>query len=323
MKVLILGGTAFLGLAIASVAVSRGHDVTCAARGERPAPPGARLVVLDRDDDNGLAAVRGQRWDSVIDVSRQPGQVRRAVRDLDTAHYTFISSANVNADFTRLEQREDAPLVEPLAGDVMVDMSAYGAAKVACEQAGRDGVVSSTIIRSGLIVGPGDPFGRAGYYPWRFAHPSGPDVLVPDDLEFPCAMVDVRDLAAWVVLACEHRIAGTFNATGPTIALGEVLNAARNAAGSAVPIRPVPVASLAAAGVTAWMGPRSLPLWIDDPDWRYFATLDTSAAREHGFTTRPLVEILVDNLAWEEARAESRAAGLTDDEERALRASLG
>lgn len=145
--------------------------------------PGARLLVVDRDEESGLSPALGQSWEAVIDVSRQPGQVRRAVRDLDADHYAFISSGNVYADFTRLEQAEDAPLLEPLDGDVMTDMSEYGAAKVACEQAVREGVSSSTVIRSGLIVGPGDPFGRAGYYPWRFAHPTGPDVLVPDDLE--------------------------------------------------------------------------------------------------------------------------------------------
>lgn len=113
------------------------------------------------------------------------------------------------------------------------------------------------------------------------------------------------------------------SATGPTITLGAFLDAAREVGGLHVPIRPVRVDALAGAGVTAWMGPRSLPLWIDDPDWRYFATLDSSAARQHGFRTRPLVETLTDNLATEETRTEARAAGLTDEDERALRVSLG
>ncbi|MCE1178048.1 MAG: oxidoreductase [Micrococcales bacterium] len=326
----------------------------------------------DRDREDGLAGVMDRRWDAVVDVSRQPGQVRQAVRELAARHWVFISSGNVYAAFDTLEQSEDAALNVALDGDVMPDMAHYGPAKVACENAVRDGGASSTIVRSGLIGGAGDWSGRSGYYPWRFAHPTGPDVLVPDDPDFPCALIDVDDLAAWVVHCAVERVEGTFNATGPTTRLEDLLIVARSvgagagagsgsdsgagsgsgsgaesdvgagsgvgagssggevgvgALGAAPRIRWVSPEVLADEGVAAWMGPKSLPLWIDDPAWRGFATLDTSAAREHGLRTRPIEETLRRALEFEERRDVERRdaprqAGLTDDEERALRAAI-
>lgn len=324
MNLLILGGTAFLGRAIAGCARDAGWSVACLARGSAPEPEGVRFVRADRDDRDGLADVRAQLWDAVVDVSRQPGQVRRAVAELQAEHWVFVSSGNVYARFDRAEQDESAAVLEPLTGDVMEDMSVYGPAKVACEQAvraaARQAGASATIVRAGLIGGFGDWSGRTGYYPWRFAHPTGADVLVPGDPEFPCALIDVDDLAARIVLGARERVDGTFNATGPTVSLEDVLAVARNVAGAdAPPPRWVPAEALATAGVSAWMGPASLPLWIDDPAWRWFATLDCGAARAAGLTTRPLEETLASALAFEEIRDVPRQTGLTDDEERELR----
>lgn len=254
----------------------------------------------------------------------------------------FVSTGNVYAGFTAIEQPEDSPRRPPLDGDVMVDMETYGEAKVACEDAVTASAGTATIVRSGLIGGPGDTSGRTGYWPWRLAHPVGakvagpgpgrpetiadgvdppvvvaPEVVVPDDLAFPCAFVDVRDLAAWIVTAAEHRIDGVFNATGPTTSLGEVLATAGEVAGTGSRLRLVPAERLRELGVQGWMGPASLPLWIDDPDWRGFATMDTTRARAAGLVTRPLAETLRDALAWEEHRTEDepRRAGLADDDE--------
>ncbi|MGL5928449.1 MAG: NAD-dependent epimerase/dehydratase family protein, partial [Dermatophilaceae bacterium] len=199
MKILVLGGTAWLGRTVAQEVLRRGHESTCLARGSAPAPEGASFVTADRDDEAALVEVAGVHWDAVVDVSRQPGQVRRAVRDLSTEHYVFVSTGNVYASFDRLEQDEDAALRAPLHGDVMDDMETYGEAKVACEQAVLAGDAPATIVRSGLIGGPGDDSGRSGYWPWRFAHPVSEEVVVPDDPDFPVALVDVRDLADWVV----------------------------------------------------------------------------------------------------------------------------
>ncbi|HSO63572.1 MAG TPA: NAD-dependent epimerase/dehydratase family protein [Ornithinibacter sp.] len=322
MRLLVLGGTAWLGRTVAQTALGRGHDVTCAARGSAAPPEGATFVVADRDEDDGLAELAGTRWDAVVDVSRQPGQVRRAVRDLDTAHWVFVSTGNVYARFAAIEQPEDSPRRAPLDGDVLPDMEAYGEAKVACEDAVLGGGTSATVVRSGLIGGPGDASGRTGYWPWRFAHPIGDEVVVPDDLDFPCALVDVRDLADWLVTAAERRIDGAVNATGPTTPLRDVLTSAASVSGSRARARPVAPGRLRELGVQGWMGPASLPLWIDDLEWRGFATMDTTRARAAGFATRPLADTLRDALAWEETRDEPRRAGLTDDEERRVQAAV-
>ena len=323
MDLLILGGTAFLGRALAHAALDRGHAVTCLARGSSPAPAGAAFACADRDDDEGLMAVRGRSWDAVVDVSRQPGQVRRAVRDLAVRHWVFISSGNVYADHSRIEQHETAPIRAPLRGEVMHDMSTYGEAKVACESAVRTSGASATIVRSGLIGGPGDRSGRTGYWPWRFAHPTGADVIVPDDPDFPCAIVDVRDLGAWVISAAEQRLDATFNVTGPTVAFHQVIAAAAQVAGSAAQPRAVPIPRLTTLGISAWMGPASLPLWIDDPAWRGFATLNTDRARAAGLITRPLESTLRDALAYENDRDVPRQAGLSDEDEHRIRTALG
>lgn len=322
MDLLLLGGTRFLGYAVATAARDRGHDVTCLARGSGPVPEGVRLVQSDRDADDGLAALAGRSWGGVIDMATQPGHVRRAVRDLRTPHRVQVSTANVYAGAVR-EQGEDGPLLEPLAADVMDGIEDYGPAKVADEEAVRSADGTATIVRAGLIGGPGDVSGRTGYYPWRFAHPTGPDVLVPDDLEMPTAVIDVDDLAAWLVLAVERRVDGTFNATGPTTTLGEVLDTSARVAGTGAVPRPVPADVLEREGIRPWMGPRSLPLWIPDPALRWFATMDTSAARRAGLTTRPLEETLARALVYEEQRSEPRGCGLTDEEEERLRAALG
>ncbi|MGY4720799.1 NAD-dependent epimerase/dehydratase family protein [Naumannella huperziae] len=319
---LILGGTAMLGRAVATDAITRGHAVTCLARGSASVAPGARFVAGDRDDPAGLAPVAGEGWDAVIDVSRQPGQVRRAVGALTAGHWVFVSSANVYADASELDRDESAATLPALTGDVMESMESYGNAKVACEEAVRAGPTPATIARVGLIGGPEDWSGRSGYWPWRFAHPSGPDVIVPDDPACPCAMIDVRDLAGWLVSAAERRLDGTFNVTGPTTDLAEVLRTAALVAGGATPARPVAPDRLAALGVAAWMGPLSLPLWIDDPAMRGFATLDTARARAAGLACRPLRDTLAAALAHEETRTDERAAGLSDAEEQAVRRAI-
>ncbi|WP_377642220.1 NAD-dependent epimerase/dehydratase family protein [Oryzobacter terrae] len=309
MRILVLGGTAWLGRTVAQEALTRGHEVTCLARGTAPVPEGAVFVAADRDADDGLAPVGDIHWDAVLDVSRQPGQVRRSVRDLRTAHHVLVSTGNVYAAFSAVEQGEDAPLRDPLDGDVMADMETYGEAKVACEQAVLASGTLATVVRSGLIGRPGDASGRTGYWPWRFAHPVGEEVVVPDDPRFPTAMVDVRDLASWMVTLVEERTGGVFNATGPTTTLREVLATAAEVAGSSARPRPVPADVLTGLGVDSWMGPASLPLWIADPDWRGFATMDTSRARAAGLVTRPLRDTLAAALASEESPPRARSGG--------------
>lgn len=324
MELLLLGGTAFLGRQIALSALADGHRVTCLARGTAPAPGSAAFVAGDRDDEEALGPVADRRWDAVVDLTSEPGRVRRALRDLDTDHWVFVSTANVYAESPEVDRDEDAPLVPALGVDAMAGPEDYGAAKVACEQLYAGSGATATLVRSGLIGGAGDTSGRSGYWPWRFAHPvdGTSEVAVPDDPDFPCAIVDVRDIARFCVTAALRRLDGPFNVTGPTTPLSELLAVAARVAGTGARPRPVAPARLAELGVNPWMGPRSMPLWIDDPAMRGFSTMDTTRARADGLETRPLAETLRAALDFEETRDGQRPAGLTDDEEREVLAAV-
>ena len=326
MRTLILGGTAWLGAHLAETAVSRGHDVTCLARGSSPLPRGVAFVRADRTEVGAYAQVADEPWDAVFDVSRQPGQVRSAVAALHprTRHFVFISSGNVYADHRTPGQDESGPLLPALEGAVMESMASYGEAKVACEQhvLGAFGPDACLIARVGLIGGPGDPFDRSVYWPHRFARPATDDgaVLVPDSPAQPTQLIDVRDLAAWLVEAGSARVAGVFNATGETVALADHLELAREVAGHTGPLVRADAEWLLAQGVQPWMGPRSLPLWLTDPDWQGFNARASDAARRAGLVTRPLPATLADTLAWAQARDPDRSwvAGLSVADEREL-----
>ena len=327
MRLLLLGGTAWLGRTIAAVGVGRGHEVTCLARGDSgDVPTEARFVRADRDQADAYHSVAGERWDAVIDVARQPGHVRRAVATLESiaGRYLFVSSGNVYASQRELDQDEDAPLLPPLASDVMASMEQYGEAKVACEQAVTVafGADRTLIARAGLIGGPGDWSGRSGYWPWRFARPSNPGraVLVPDAPDLPTAVLDVRDLAAWLVTCAEAGRTGVFNAGGIRMPLADHLAVARSAGGHTGPLVSVSTEWLLEHAVQSWSGATSLPLWLDEADWYGMNARDTSRARAAGLLTRPLEETLADTLTWELSRPESgpHGAGLTDEEERNL-----
>ncbi len=326
VRLLVLGGTAWLGSCLTADAVQRGHVVTCLARGKSGSvPAGARFHRADRDRPDAYDAVADETWEAVIDVSRQPGQVRRATAALAerAAAYVFISSGNVYADHAIPGADETAELLAPLTGDVMESMETYGEAKVACEQHVRRsfGDDRTLIARAGLIGGPGDPFDRTGYWPLRFARPAMADgsVLVPD-VPLPTQVIDVRDLAAWLVESAEGGVHGVFNAVGQTMPLAEHLAVARAVAGHSGPLVPVDPDWLQAHDVTPWMGERSLPLWLPMPEYAGFKSRDGSAARAAGLTHRPLAETLADTLEWELTRdpAHVRRAGLSDDDEREL-----
>ncbi len=197
MRLLVLGGTAWLGREVAAAAVSRGHEVTCLARGSSgEVLAEVRFVRADRDRADAYDLVAGERWEAVVDVARQPGHLRRAVAALEPAarRFLFVSSGNVYASQRELDEDEDAPLLPPLQSDVMESMERYGEAKVACEQAvtGAFGAARALIARVGLIGGPGDESGRSGYWPWRFARPSNRQeaVIVPDAPDVPTAVID-------------------------------------------------------------------------------------------------------------------------------------
>lgn len=325
MRLLILGGTNFVGRATALDALARGHDVTCLARGTKGSPPdGARHVVADRTAPGAYDEVAGERWDAVIDVATQPGQVRSALAALagTTDHWLYVSTISVYADHSVEGADETAELLEPLAADEMGSMEDYGHAKVACEQAvtAALGTERSLLARAGLIGGPGDLSGRTGYWPWRFAHPATDDgsVLVPVDAGCRTALIDVRDLAAWLVHSAEARTTGAFDVIANAAPLAEHLAVAREVAGHSGPVVEVGPEWLEQHEVGQWYGPRSLPLWVGPEDSPGLAGRPTSRALAAGLVPRPLAETLADVLAWEADRDQPHGAGLTDEEEREL-----
>ena len=330
MKILVLGGTGWLGRRAAQVAIAAGHEVVCTSRGSE-GPAGAQQVSLDRDADDALAALPATEWDAVVDVATHPGQVRRAVRDLGRRadRYVYVSTCDVYASLVDEGVDESAALNAPLSADKMTMAEQYGPAKVACEQAVLTAFGSgrSVILRPGLIGGPGDPTGRSTYWPSRFAHPSNPQgqVLVPDALDQLTSVIDVRDLADWIIRLVERDASGVFNATGNAIPLEQHLQAAREVAASTASFAPASPPWLTAHDVSEWMGPRSLPLWINDPAECGVGALSNARARAAGLTLCPLHDTLADTLAWaKRARVPTaNGAGLTDADERSLLAELG
>jgi 2'-hydroxyisoflavone reductase len=327
MRVLILGGTAWLGGLAASAARDAGHDVTCLARGESgPVPDGVNFVTADRDSDDAYLPVTSSDWDVVVDVARQPGQVRSAVAALEPRAdvYVFVSTGSVYADHATPGQDESAPVLPPLDGDVMASMETYGEAKVACEQhvLAAFGPERSLIARAGLLGGPGDRSDRSGYWPLRFARPAAEDgsVLVPRQPDAPTQLLDARDLAQWLIAAGASGRRGVFNATGETIRFADFLATARDVAGHTGPLVEADEVWLITHGVEPWMGERSLPMWLGDADHAGFSTRKSAKARAAGLTSRPLAETLADVLAWELRRdpAEPRRAGLSTADELAL-----
>jgi len=315
MRILILGGSQFLGRAIASHACAAGHDVTCAARGlAGPIAAGARLIRIDRDVADGLAPLTGETFDAVVDVSRHPGQVRRAVAALKRpgVHWTFVSTISVYADNRIPGQRADtAPLREPVSMDIEHSTDAiYGGAKVACEQAVGD---NAFICRAGLIAGPEDTTGRFAYWPARLAR--GGEVLAPGSPDDAVQFIDVRDLAQWIVHAAEVRLTGIYDGIGPLRTRGEFLVECAAALNASCTFTWVDRAFLEAHDVRRWAGPRSLPLWLPLPDFAGFMTRDPSPAREAGLNSRSVAVTARDTLEWLRT-SNGPVVGLTAEDER-------
>ncbi|HEY8372108.1 MAG TPA: NAD-dependent epimerase/dehydratase family protein [Pseudonocardiaceae bacterium] len=325
MRVLVLGGTIFLSRTVAEEAVRRGHEVVCAARGVSGAiPEGARLVRVDRDAPDALDALRGERFDAVVDVAAMSYRwVADALSVLgaDAGHWTFVSTVNVYADTATPGQRPGAPLLEPREAEGRkddpnaVDPTLYGAIKVAAENAVRDTMGDRAfVVRPGLVVGPGDVTDRFGYWPARLSR--GGRALVPDVPDQPIQYVDVRDLAAWIVDAAEQRLGGVFDAVGELRPLPRLLEEIAELAGGGAELVPVAPERLLELGVRPWGGPRSLPLWA--PVTHYgVVSHDPEPARAAGLRARPLADTVAGALTYERALGldRPRRAGLTMAEE--------
>ena len=313
---LVLGGTSWVGGQIAQEAVARGHDVTCLARGESGAAPrGAAFVEADRSGPAAYNSVADREWDVVIDVSRQPGQVRSAVAALGamSRQWTFVSTGSVYVDQSGATT-EASPLLPALEGDE-AGPETYGAGKVACEQAVLS-LQQSLIVRAGLIGGPGDRSDRLGHYVARMAVAEGGPVLVPNAAEQPMQVIDVRDLARWIVLASESGSTGVVHGVGEATTLGKLIDLSAEVAhysGSEVAADPD---WLLAHDIQPWMGPRSLPLWLPTSH-HGMGMMDDARSISMGLQRLPLADTLSDTLDDERARGlnRPRSAGLTRTDE--------
>lgn len=321
MRLLILGGTSFLGPHLVDAALERGHQVTTFNRGqhERELPSGVERLHGDRD--GGLDALGGRTWDAVIDTSGYFPRVVRAsaerLRD-QVGHYTFISTISVYKALPRPGMDETTPVgtLEDASVEQITE-GAYGPLKALCESAVEAAMPGHALaIRPGLIVGPLDPTDRFTYWPHRVAQ--GGEVLAPGKPEHPIQFIDARDLAGWAVRMTERGATGTFNATGPAqpMGMGTLLEVCREVSGSDAQFTWVAEEYALKAGLEPWT---ELPLWIPagDAEMAGHSAVSIARALQSGLIFRPLADTVRDTLAWDASRPAAREwrAGLRRERE--------
>jgi 2'-hydroxyisoflavone reductase len=304
MRLLVLGGTAFLGRHVTEQALDRGHQVTLFNRGvTNPGLfPEAEHVLGDRD--GGLGALDGRRFDAVIDTSGYlPRVVSASARKLAKAakHYTFISSVSVYDGNGGAGTDPDSP-VGTIADETTEEITgeSYGPLKALCERVVREAVPGrALVIRPGLIVGPDDPTDRFTYWPARIAE--GGTVLAPGSPTAATQVIDVRDLAGFVLDMAELRATGTYNAVAPErpLALGDLLERCVAITESGAELVWVENELLLEHGVEPWT---DLPLWLGgDPELEWIDHVDPSPAIGAGLRPRPIDDTIAATLEWHRA----------------------
>jgi 2'-hydroxyisoflavone reductase len=297
VRLLVLGGTKFLGRASVEVALARGHEVTLFNRGETNPElfPEAEKLRGDRTAD--LSALEGRDWDVVLDPSGYiPSVVRASAEALvdSTAHYLFVSSVSVYASLAEPidEQSPVAELGELPDDKLTEDYSNYGALKALCEQVVADVFgEQQASVRPGLIAGANDPTGRFTYWPHRVAR--GGRVLAPAPPEGQVQFIDAKDLGSWLVDLSERQAGGVYNATHPGRSWRETLETCREVSSSDASFEWVSDELLNEHEVGEWM---ELPLWISDPGAAAMHEVDVAHAVAAGLTFRPLEETVRDTL---------------------------
>lgn len=299
MKLLMLGGTEFVGRAVTEVALARDWQVTVFHRGHHAPPPGVTALTGDRTTEGGLAALAEGSWDLVVDTwSGAPSAVRDAARLLSgrAGHYTYVSSRSVYDYPTPAGVDEDGPLVDGASLDADGDVP-YALAKRGGELAALDAFGDRALLaRAGLIIGPGENIGRLPWWLGRIAR--GGPVIAPGPRDADLQYVDARDLASWILDAAANGLHGPYNIVshpGHTT-MGELLDACVRVTGSDAELRWTDPATLLAAGVEPWS---DLPVWL--PAGELYDTLyqgDVTRAHAAGLRCRPVGETVADTWTW-------------------------
>jgi 2'-hydroxyisoflavone reductase len=321
MDLLVLGGTRFLGRHLTDAALAAGHRVTLFTRGKRGADlfPQAERLVGDRATD--LEALRGRRWDAVVDTSGYAAADVRASSELlrdAVGAFCFVSTISVYADPSVPGQDEDAPLHLADAESTEVKPETYGPMKVACEAAVHDAFgARALVVRPGVIVGPHDPTNRFPYWCHRLAE--GGEVLAPGRPERPVQGIDARDLAGWMLAMVERGAAGTYNAVGEAVPMAEMLDAIARGVGGDPRLTWADEAFLRAHEVKPWS---DLPFWLLEEENGLMET-DGARARAAGLTHRPLADTARDTRAADlaEPPADARTGGIDREREAELLAA--
>jgi 2'-hydroxyisoflavone reductase len=319
LDILILGGTGFIGPHQIRYALARGHRITVFNRGRRPNAFSDRVEALTGDRmDGSLDALKGRRWDVCID---NPTTLPYWVRDIghvlqgQVKHFIFISTLSVYASNAVPGEDEDGALAAYTGEDVMAesmdslraDMALFGPLKVASEREAQKWFPGiTTVIRPGLIVGPGDETDRFSYWPLRLAR--GGEVLAPGDGSDPVQIIDVRDLAVWTICMAEQRVFGSYNAMGPDyrMSMAAMLYGIRAVTGKAASIHWVPADFLAERQVRPWA---DMPTWVPaQGDSVGFSTRSNARALAQGLTFRPLADTVQATLDWFRSQPAERQA---------------
>jgi 2'-hydroxyisoflavone reductase len=331
MRILVLGGTRFLGRHFVEEALDSGHDLTLFNRGKSGATlyPEVELLVGDRVAGD-LSALAGRTWDLAVDTAGYLPNVAQSVRTAaeglkDTVDsYVFISSIEVYTDRDRALTDETAPVYETDGVPPDPDApEAYGIHKSHGEAAvtaafGRRGLV----LRAGLIVGPYDEIDRFPSMVRRVAQ--GDEVLAPEGPALPVQVIDGRDLVEWVYRMVERGRGGTFNVAGPvdTLTLGRLLETCREVSGSDASFTWIPGRFLEQHDVGYW---HELPFWLPPDQLEFWARIDVTKAIRAGLRHRPLADTIRDTLEWDRARPPGSrrpdAGGLDPDKERRVLAA--
>lgn len=329
MRLLILGGTVFLGRALTDAALARGHEVTHVNRG-LTAGTDARVetIACDRAAQPFLGAIDPARtWEAAIDTSGYlPQVVRRSAAALRerVARYAFVSSISVYSSFEREGFDETASIqAPPHPLPDALDLQLYGALKAGCEAVVNAAFgARALIVRPGLMVGPNDRSDRFTWWPHRAAR--GGAFAAPGRRERRIQLIDARDLAQWIVAMVERGAHGVYNATGPATALtmGELIDECVAAGGGRSRPTWLPDEFLLREKVQPWM---QMPLWLPESaaSSRGFMAADASRAVGEGLAFRPLRETVADTLAWSGTRGANHPwkAGLDPEREAALLAA--